>query len=47
MKENIEMIKNMDMEFIFGLTDVYIKVIGLKENNMVLEIIQFQDNQKN
>jgi hypothetical protein len=26
---------------------VYIKVIGLKENNMVLEIIQFQDNQKN
>lgn len=47
MKENIEMIKNMDMEFIFGPMDGFIKVIGIKENNMVLEIIQFLDNQKN
>ena len=35
------------MEFIFGPMDGFIKVIGIKENNMVLEIIQFLDNQKN
>ena len=47
MKENIAMIKSMDMASFNGLTKEDMKVIGLMESNMEKEFtLQLQGNQK-
>lgn len=46
MKDNILLIKSMDLESITGLMVEYMKVTGLQVNNMIWEYTEFKKNMK-